>query len=134
MTKPQCAQCRNEFEWDHAYSQQETPGSFNVRVGEWRPRAFCPHCGALVVDWDIDRDQDRDRWIWYGDNGEVNKGRSFPPGPLQFSGRTIPRNARPPVSQDRIDVKRMRQLFIENLRSLGVSEERIIELAGEEPS
>ena len=87
-----------------------------------------------MVDWDIDRDQDRDRWKWYGENAEVNKDRPFPPGPLQFSGRTIPRSARPAVSQDRIEVKRIHQLFIENLRSLGVSEERIGELAGAEPT
>ena len=134
MTNPKCAQCQKEFDWDHAYTQQETPGSFNVRVGEWRPRAFCPSCGALVVDWDIDREQDRDRWKWYGTNAEVNQDRPFPPSPLQFSGRTIPRSARPAVTQDRIDVKLMHKLFIENLRSFGVPEERIVELAGAEPN
>lgn len=134
MNKPQCAQCRREFEWNHVYTQERTPGFFNVRVGEWLPRAFCPHCGALAFQGNMDRDTIQDGYKWCGDNADVNEGCPLPSRYQEFSGRPIPLNALPPISQDRIDVKRMRQLFIEDRRRLGVSEERILELAGEEPT
>lgn len=79
---PVCAKCHNSFAWEESYVTQETPGSAPFHppgAGDTRPRLFCPHCGALVVDWHITKDRDFDEWIWYGNNEAVNRKASFPP-------------------------------------------------------
>jgi len=88
-----CADCRQTFVWENAYNQQDTPGSESFHPpghGIFHPRAFCPHCGALVAEWDIDRQQDYDRWKWYGENAALNSARPLPPYPLLFWGKAMP--------------------------------------------
>ena len=83
-TAPVCAKCRNSFAWEESYVTQETPGSAPFHppgTGDTRPRLFCPHCGALVMDWHITKSRDFDEWIWYGNNKTVNRNTSFPPSP-----------------------------------------------------
>ena len=115
---PQCAKCMKEFDWVHAYTQQDTPGSHLHNPpghGDFRPRAFCTNCGFLVAEWDIDRHQDRDRWKWYGENAKVNDGRELPPSPILGGwGRSIPLDARVTVPKDHIDVKLVRRLLGES--------------------
>jgi tetratricopeptide (TPR) repeat protein/predicted amidophosphoribosyltransferase len=103
-----CASCRKDFAWSKAYWQQETRGSFLHNPpghGNFRPRAFCPNCGFLVAEWDIDRYKDRNRWKWYGENAQVNQGRELPPGPLGMWGQDIPSGAQVTVREDRIDIR-----------------------------
>jgi tetratricopeptide (TPR) repeat protein len=110
----QCAKCKKEFEWDKAYYQQDTPGSHMHNPpghGNFRPRAFCPHCGSLVAEWDIDRYQDKDRWKWYGENVKINSGRELPPSPFTPWGQSISPDARVTVSEDHIDITLVRRLL-----------------------
>lgn len=114
MDLVQCAKCKKEFEWDEAYCQQDTPGSHMHNPpghGNFRPMAFCPHCGSLVAEWDIDLYQDKNRWRWYGENLKVNSGRELPPRPTKPWGRSIPPDARVTVSEDHIDIKLVRRLL-----------------------
>jgi hypothetical protein len=107
MSLARCAECTKEFDWEEAYNQQRTPGSYEFNPpghGDFRPRAFCPHCGFLVAEWDIDRRSDRDRWKWYGKNAEVNAGRELPPQPLDLWGQPILPEDHAPVLEDHIDL------------------------------
>lgn len=108
-----CASCKKDFTWNEAYNQSDTPGSHLYNPtghGNWRPRAFCPNCGFLVAEWDIDRYEDRNRWKWYGENANVNQGRELPPSPLSYWGRSIMPDAQVTVREDRIDIKLVRPL------------------------
>ena len=108
-----CASCKKDFTWNEAYKQQSTPGSqfYNPPGhGNFRPRAFCPNCGFLVAEWDIDRYEDRDRWKWYGENAQANQGRELPPSPLGIWGKDIIPDAQVTVREDRIDIKLLRPL------------------------
>lgn len=100
-----CAKCMNDFRWDEAYWQQNTPGSDRHAPpghGDFRPRVFCPHCGFLIAEWDVDRHEDRDRWKWYEDNEKVNAEKELPPSPLSMWGHQI---SAVPYSDKRIDIK-----------------------------
>jgi tetratricopeptide (TPR) repeat protein len=108
-----CASCRKDFTWNEAYTQQETRGSFLHNPpghGNFRPRAFCPNCGFLIAEWDIDRYEDRNRWKWYGENAQVNQGRELPPSPLGIWGQDIMPDAQVTVREDRIDISLLRSL------------------------
>ena len=110
-----CTSCRKDFTWNQAYQQQETRGSFLYNPpghGNFRPRAFCPNCGFLVAEWDIDRYEDRNRWKWYGENAQANQGRELPPSPLEMWGQDIMSDAQVTVREDRIDIKLLRPLPI----------------------
>lgn len=103
-----CAECEKAFVWDEAYWQQDTPGSSKHNPpghGDYRPRVFCPHCGFLIAEWDVDRHEDRDRWRWYKKNAKLNNDKELPPGPLLLWGHPIP-----PVdfSVNRIDVEQLK--------------------------
>jgi len=113
-----CAKCKKEFDWNEAYNQQNTPGSHIYNPpgrGSFRPRAFCPHCGFLVAEWDINRDRDANRWKWYGENANANAGRELPPNPLRLWGKSIPSEACVTVTEDYIDVKLVRELLEESV-------------------
>ncbi len=103
-----CAECEKTFFWDEAYWQQDTPSSNKHNPpghGDYRPRAFCPHCGSLIVEWDIDTYEDQDRWRWHEKNAKLNDGKELPPGPHLLWGHPIP-----PVdfSVNRIDIEQLK--------------------------
>ena len=100
----QCAKCGHSFEWRQAFTQQNTPGFHNPEAGDFKPRAFCPSCGSMIVEWDIDKSQDRNRWKWHGSNDKLNSGHDFPPDPLCFLGRGIPPQYRANDKTDYIDI------------------------------
>lgn len=109
---PTCAACQQSFTWQEAYRAQDTPGSTPYNPpghGVFRPRAYCPHCGALVAEWHIDRNQDYDEWAWYGDNAALNAARSLPPGPLLMWGKGIPIALLPTISEDRLALEQVQQ-------------------------
>ncbi|OGW26221.1 MAG: hypothetical protein A2X59_01925 [Nitrospirae bacterium GWC2_42_7] len=109
-TKVKCAKCSNSFDWNEAYNQQDTPNSSvnnPLGHGDFRPRVFCPHCGFIVAEWDIDRNEDRNRWKWYGQNEKLNAGKELPPSPITFWGKSIPREVRVPVSGEQIDLSKI---------------------------
>lgn len=110
-TAPVCAKCQNSFAWEKSYVTQETPGSAPFHppgTGDTRPRLFCPHCGALVVDWHITKDQDFDEWIWYGNNEAVNRKASLPPDPYSPGvGKGIPSELKPSFSTPVLDITKM---------------------------
>ena len=123
-----CAKCMTEFDWEQAYLQRDTPGSYEHNPpghGDFRPRTFCPHCGFLIAEWDIDRYQDRDRWKWYGENARVNAGRELPPSPLDLWGQDILPGSRATVWEDHIDIKLVTRLLGEDT----TSEVELIELS-----
>jgi len=109
-----CANCRGIFRWDDAYNQQDTPGSYKYNPpghGDFRPRAFCPRCGFLVAEWDIDRYADRDRWRWHGTNAELNQDKPLPPGPLTLWGKPVPLHAKPITEEKFVDLSKVRALL-----------------------
>jgi tetratricopeptide (TPR) repeat protein len=114
MSSVQCATCKKEFDWDEAYNQQHTPGSHLHNPpghGNFRPRAFCPQCGSLVAEWDVDRYADRNRWKWYGENAKVNRDTALPPSPIVLWGRPLPADAETVVSEERIDLELVTRLL-----------------------
>jgi len=111
-TKIECAGCRRNFLWADAYKCQDTPGAapHNLYNTDFLPRAFCPHCGALVVQWHQTKDKDFDEWIWFGENKRINSGRPFPDSPIVYGwGISIPLQFVPKYSEHRLDVKRIKQ-------------------------
>lgn len=105
-----CANCGGLVDWDEAYKQQDTPGASEVNppgTGDFRPRVFCPHCGFLVAEWDIDRNEDRDQWKWHGDNKTRNAGKELPPSPLTWWGKDVPLDGRVSISDEQLDVSQM---------------------------
>lgn len=121
--EPVCANCRKEFKWDQAYKQHDTPESHDHNPpghGEFRPRVFCPGCGFLIAEWDIDRHQDRDRWKWYGENENLNKGKELPPSPLLLWGKSISPDIRATVNKERINIEEAKK---------GASKEKFIIVA-----
>lgn len=123
-----CASCKNKFTWNEAYYQQETPDSTPYHPlghGNTRPRVFCPHCGALVVDWHITREKDFDEWIWFGGNATLNAECSLPPSPYLYGwGKNIPIDFRPFYAEYKIDVKKIEQFNAEyEARRRGVIKE-----------
>jgi len=114
-----CAKCGKTFPWHEAYNQRDTPGSYAHNPpghGDFRPRAFCPHCGFLVAEWDIDRRADRDQWRWYGPNAEANQDKPFPPDPDSLWGRDVPTSARSITEEESLDLPRVRELLEESER------------------
>lgn len=111
-----CANCKGTFRWDDAYNLQDTPGSYKYNPpghGDFRPRAFCPHCGFLVAEWDIDRYTDRDRWRWHGANAELNQDKPLPPGPLTWWGKPVPLHAQPITEEEFVDLSKVTALLRE---------------------
>jgi hypothetical protein len=111
-TKIECADCRTNFLWADAYKCQDTPGAapHNLYNTDFLPRAFCPHCGALVVQWHITKEKDFDDWIWFGENKRMNLGRPFPGSPIAHGwGISIPPQFVPKYSEHRLDIKKIKQ-------------------------
>lgn len=111
--QPTCAACGQDFDWEAAYRAQNTPGSVPYNPpghGVFRPRAYCPHCGALVAEWHIDRSRDFDEWAWYGDNAALNGGRPLPPNPLLAWGKGIPTALLPTIDEHALAVEKIKQL------------------------
>ncbi len=110
---PICAECRRSFGWEESYVTQETPGWSYYQAlgtGDTRPRLFCPHCGALVVDWHMTGDHDFNEWAWFGKNGASNRFVPLPPNPYcPGVGKGIPAVLRPYFSQPRLDIDRMKE-------------------------
>lgn len=134
-----CAGCKKGFNWNEAYIQRDTPGSHMHNPpghGNFRPRTFCPHCGFLVAEWDIDRYRDRGRWKWHEENAKMNWGRELPPSPLTLWGRPVPPDARVTVPEDHIDTKLVRRLLGEiketEVRAATLSPQQIFANANEE--
>lgn len=107
MSPIQCGACQEEFEWREAHWQKHTPGSRDPLHGEVLPRTFCPHCGSLVVEYDVNADV----WRWIGNHQGLNEGRTLPPSPFlltlddQWWGeRQLPDGAVVPVERTRLDV------------------------------
>lgn len=111
-TEIKCAKCNKNFVWDEAHNQQDTPGSSSHNPpghGEFRPRGFCPHCGFMVAEWDIDQKEDRNRWKWHDRNENSNRGKDLPPNPITLWGKSIPLEVRVSVSAEQIDLSKMQE-------------------------
>ena len=112
-TIPRCGVCRRSFAWEEAYLTQNTPGSAPFAPeghGDVRPRIFCPHCGALVVDWLVTREEDFDRWTWYGNNEAINRNVSLPPSPwVQPPFKCIPVKLHPTFSASVLNVEEVKE-------------------------
>jgi alpha-tubulin suppressor-like RCC1 family protein len=105
---PTCAQCKSPINWEETYNTQNTPGSepFNPPGhSTWRPRAFCPQCGALFAEWHITPDHDYDEWSWFGDNAIINEGCSLPPNPGLYWGNSIPLQYLPYYDEHSLDIQ-----------------------------
>jgi hypothetical protein len=109
-----CARCRRGFDWDQAYWTQRTPlsGPHNPSLrGEFRPRAYCPNCGALVAEWHVNRERDYDEWGWFAENDTVNAGRPLPPDPATSWGHPIlDEGSIPSYDEHSLDVVKIRDL------------------------
>ncbi|HUT47359.1 MAG TPA: hypothetical protein VMX36_13850 [Sedimentisphaerales bacterium] len=107
-----CASCHEHFVWNDAYICEDTPGSefYNPPgYSNYRPRAFCPHCGSLVAEWHITKQKDFDEWIWFGDNEAVNPACPLPPSPLVYGwGVRIPSELLPFYAEHKLDVQKAR--------------------------
>ncbi len=134
MSSVQCAKCLKDFDWKDSYHSRNTPGAHlhkSPGQGDWWPRAFCPHCGFLVAEWDIDHSQNRNRWKWHGANAKLNTGKELPPSPLAWWGmEEIPDDALVTVQEDHIDIKRVRRLFghgpTEEVEEIAVTAEELL--------
>ena len=111
--KVKCASCQRIFTWADAYKCEETPESMPYNPpgqGDWRPRVFCPHCGALVAEWHITRQKDFDEWMWFKDNKKYNNRCPLPPSPIVYGwGRNIPPQFLPMFNQHRLDIEKIKQ-------------------------
>jgi len=108
----ECAGCHGNFEWNDAYAISNTPGSLNHNPpgsGNWRPRVFCPYCGALIAEWHITREKDFDEWIWFGSNASLNTGRSLPPNPLTLWGKVVPSKYMPYFDEHQLNIEKVKQ-------------------------
>ena len=108
----ECAGCHRNFEWDDAYRIRDTPGSLNHNppgIGILRPRVFCPHCGALIAEWHITREDIFDEWIWFGSNASLNTGRSLPPDYLTVWGKHVPSKYIPYFDEHQLDIEKVKQ-------------------------
>ena len=77
-----CGHCKLAFHWREVLVQRDTPGATRDRR---RPRAFCPHCGYLVLD----TPQREESWSWFGElNTFGNLETEFCPTATQFWGQT----------------------------------------------
>lgn len=121
-----CVNCNKDFIWDEAYIQQQTPGSEEYNPsghGIFRPRVFCPDCGFLVAEWDIDQHEDRGIWRWFGENAKLNKGRLLPPWPLGQWGRTVLPGALVPIQEISLNFEKLNSTLRElEQRELELSE------------
>lgn len=107
----ECAGCHGIFEWNDAYTIRDTPGSLNHNPpgsGVWRPRVFCPYCGALIAEWHITRGEDFDEWIWFGSNASSNTGESLPPNPLTLWGKDVPSKYIPYYNEHQLDIEKIK--------------------------
>ena len=113
----ECANCHKHFVWNEAYKCQDTPGSKPYTppgYGNDVARVFCPHCGALVVQWHITREKDYDEWIWFGDNATLNTGCPLPPSPIQFGwGKRIPPKFLPSYDEHVLDIEKIKSIKTE---------------------
>jgi hypothetical protein len=103
-----CGSCNKYFAWADSYRCQNTPGSNEYNpsgTGDYRPRAFCPICGALVVQWHITNNRDYKKWLWYGNNDQPNAKSPFPPSPKDLTwGKQIPAQLLPSILETKLDV------------------------------
>lgn len=109
-----CDACSTQFVWDDAYHQRNTPGAASHNppgVGDFRPRVFCPGCGSMVAEWDMDPTEDRNRWKWTGENSRRNEGYSFPKSSLVPWGHPLTKESVAPFETTRIDVKNVHTVF-----------------------
>jgi len=114
--RPECAKCGLRFKWGEAYKCQDTPGAIPYTpqgYGDDIARVFCPHCGAIVVQWHITREKDYDEWIWFGKNATINQGRPLPPSPITHWGIGIPPHLRPDYRKEGLDIEKIQQYQIE---------------------
>ena len=109
---PKCAKCGRSFEWDQAYVCQQTPGAAPYtppHYGDDVARVFCPHCGAIVVQWHITSEKDYDEWIWFGENATVNEGCPLPPSFILPWGQGIRVSLLPAYHEEGLDLEKVRQ-------------------------
>jgi uncharacterized protein len=110
--KIECADCHRNFSWNDAYKCQDTPGAalHTLYNENYMPRAFCPHCGALVIQWHITKEKDFDEWTWFGENKRINAGRPFPDSPMVYGwGISVPTQFVPKYNQHRLDIEKIKQ-------------------------
>ncbi len=96
----------------NAYRCQYTPGSEKYNppgTGDYRPRAFCPHCGALVAQWHVTASRDFNEWLWYGPNDRGNRESPLPPSPSADDwGRPIPNPFVPSIHHNEIELDQIK--------------------------
>ncbi|MFO8068665.1 MAG: tetratricopeptide repeat protein [Alkalibacterium sp.] len=76
-------------------------------------RVFCPHCGAIVVQWHITSERDYDEWVWFGKNATINQERPLPPSFLLHWGLDIPLHLLPDYHEKGLDIEKIQQYHIE---------------------
>lgn len=122
----ECANCRKQFIWGDAYRNDDTPGSMPhipQGMGLCYPRAFCPHCGALVAAWHITRVKDFNEWIWFGDNASINSRKSLPPSILLYWGKFIPRQLIPYYDEHKLDIEKVKRFETEKESAVKIPSE-----------
>lgn len=110
--RPECVKCGRRFKWDEAYKCQDTPGAMPYTpqgYGDDLARVFCPHCGAIVVQWHITSERDYDEWAWFSENATINQGHPLPPSPILYWGLSIPSHLLPDYHQEQLDIQKVRQ-------------------------
>ena len=70
---------------------------------------FCPKCGFLVIEWDVDSQGDKDCWRWSGKNAEVNSGKSLPKAPIYAWGKGVPNDALVSLAETEIDFDKLKK-------------------------
>lgn len=109
-----CAACNGQFLLDDAFHQRNTPGAASHNppgVGDFRPRVFCPSCGSMLAEWDMDTTEDRNCWRWAGENAKLNDGQSLPKSSLVPWGHPLKNESLAPYETTRIDVKNAKTVF-----------------------
>ncbi len=109
-----CVDCSRQFSWDEAFHQRITPGAAQHNppgVGDFRPRVFCPGCGSMIAEWDMDMAEDRNGWRWVGANAQLNRGCSLPKSSLVPWGHPLKSESQVPFDNARIDIENVRTVF-----------------------
>jgi len=129
-----CADCHQTFIWNDAFKCTDTPGAaqHTSSQGDYLPRAFCPHCGALIIEWHITKGKDFNTWRWVGQNEELNHGQPFPSDAIVYGwGISIPPGFVPNHNLHSLDVDAIRQSAATSAASSDPDLARAIEMVPE---